>query len=168
MDFTEISKEIRSDKGEGYLLSIIDFFSKFGYNYILNNKKAEIMLSHIKDFINKYGKPLNIHTDNGKEFVNKLIENFCENNNINIIKGRAYHPQTQGWVKSFNKEIKRLLLEHFLEKKRFSIYTQLPEVIKIYNNIHSSTKYMPIDLFNANDKTLIKKGKPNIKTSQNK
>ena len=54
------------------------------------------MLSHIKDFINKYGKPLNIHTDNGKEFVNKLIENFCENNNINIIKGRAYHPQTQG------------------------------------------------------------------------
>ena len=96
MDFTEIPKEIRSDKGEGYLLSIIDFFSKFGYNYILNNKKAEIMLSHIKDFINKYGKPLNIHTDNGKEFVNKLIENFCENNNINIIKGRAYHPQTQG------------------------------------------------------------------------
>ena len=71
-------------------------------------------------------------------------------------------------MKSFNKEIKRLLLEHFLEKKRFSIYTQLPEVIKIYNNIHSSTKYMPIDLFNANDKTLIKKGKPNIKTSQNK
>lgn len=78
IDLTEIPEEIRFEEGERYLLSIIDVFSKFGYNYILNTKKAEIVLGYIKDFINKYGQPLNIHTDNGKEFFNKLFENFCQ------------------------------------------------------------------------------------------
>ena len=79
-------------KIEKYLLSIIDTFSKFAYNYILDNKRGDTVLGILKDFINKYGKPNSIHTDSGKEFFNKLIEEFCEDNNINIIQWRPYHP----------------------------------------------------------------------------
>ena len=54
------------------LLSIIDTFSKFTYNYILNSKKSDKILWCLKDFINRYGKPVKLHNDNRKEFYNKL------------------------------------------------------------------------------------------------
>ena len=52
------------------------------------------VLGAIKDFIYKNWKPNILHSDNGKEFHNKLMEEYCNNNEIKIIKGRPYHPQS--------------------------------------------------------------------------
>ena len=79
-------------------MSIIDTFSKYGYNYIISNKKADTVLGKLKDFINQNGKPNTIHMDNGKEFVNKLFDEYYEVNKIKIIRGRPYYPQSQGVV----------------------------------------------------------------------
>ena len=50
--------------------------------------------------------------------------------------------------------------------KLFSIYTAVPEIIKIYNgNRHSTTKYPPDVLFKTNDINLINKALENIKKS---
>jgi len=104
-------------------MSIIDQFSKFGYNFIIPNKKSETILGYLKHFINIFGKPNSIHTDNGREFRNKIFEEYCNLNNIKIIHGRPYHPQSQGCVESYNKKIKSLLENRYLENpKRFSIY----------------------------------------------
>ena len=110
---------------------IIDTFSKFGGCYILNNKKGETILGSLKDFIYKNGKPLFIHSDNGKEFCNNIFEDYCNTNNIKIIRGRLYHPQSQGIVESFNKEIKRLLENNYLENpKKFFLENALPDIVK--------------------------------------
>ena len=77
-------------------MSIIDQFSKYGYNYILSHKNAELILGKLSEFINNIGKPRKIHTDNGKEFHNKLFESYRLKNNIIQIFGRPYHPQSQG------------------------------------------------------------------------
>ena len=63
----------------------------------------------------------------------------CNNNEIKIIRGRPYHPQSQGIVESFNKKMKRLFENKYLEApKKFSIIMALPDIIEIYNNnIHS-------------------------------
>ena len=54
-------------------------------------------------------------------------------------------------------------------KKIFSIYSCLPNVIKIYNeNIHFTNNYKPKDLFDASDKNIIKKVIDNIKNSRRK
>ena len=123
-------------------MTIIDQFSNFGYNFIIQNKKSETILGNIKKFINSFGKPNSIHTDNGREFWNKLIENYCKLNNINIIHGRPFHPQWQGCIESFNKQIKNLLENRFFENpKKLSKYTALPEIIQLSNErIHSSIK----------------------------
>jgi hypothetical protein len=53
--------------------------------------------------------------------------------------------------------------------KNFSIYTCLPDVIKIYNeNIHSSIKFRPSEVFIKTDTNIIKKVIDNIKKSQHK
>ena len=130
IDLTEIPIKLQTDENAKYIISIIDTFSKFGYCYILNNKRADSVLGKIKDFINKFGKPKSIQTDNGKEFTNALLNKYCDELEIKLFHGRPYHPQSQGTVESFNKEIKRLLEVKYLEsKKDFSIYTILPDII---------------------------------------
>ena len=108
--------------------------------------------------------------DNGKEFCNIKLETYCKKNEINFIHGRPYHPQSQDCVESFNKEIKRILENIYLEEPNaFSIYDALPEAVQIYNNNrHSSTKYRPNDIFFINDDIILKKVIKNIKNSQKK
>ena len=121
MDLTEIPDKLKKDKEYKYLLTIIDTFSKYAYAYLLYNKKSENILIQLKHFINVHGKCAKLHTDNGKEFVNSLITDYRESNNIILVHGRPYHPQSQGCIEAFNKEIKRLLENLFLEKKKFFI-----------------------------------------------
>ena len=59
-----------------YLLNIIDHFSKLYKNYLIKNKEAFGILQWIKDYINIYGRPHSIGTDNGREFKNKLINDY--------------------------------------------------------------------------------------------
>ena len=56
LDITDIPLILQTDEYVKYLLSIIDTFSKYGYNYIISNKKADTVLGKLKDFINRNGK----------------------------------------------------------------------------------------------------------------
>jgi hypothetical protein len=82
IDLTEIPEKLKSDDNAIYLMSILGQFSKFGYNFIIQNNKAETILGNLIQFINIFRKPNSIHTDNGREFRNKLFENYCKLNNI--------------------------------------------------------------------------------------
>ena len=159
IDITEISDKLQTDKNSKYLLSVIDTFSKFGGNYILANKRADTVLGFVKDFSLKNGKPKKLHSDNGKEFRNKLFEDYFKKNKISFVHGRLYHPQSQGVAESYNKEIKRLLEVSYLENpKCFSIYKDLPDVINIYNeNIHTTLNSNLIFCLNLKIKILKKK-----------
>ena len=46
-----------------------------------------------------------MHTDNGGEFRNKVIENCLKENNIDHIAWGPNNPQHQGAVEAFNKTI---------------------------------------------------------------
>ena len=110
IDITDLPHEYSNNKKEKtYLLSIIDHFSKFAENFIINNKDKKTVLNKIKIFIKKYGPPEKILTDNGGEFINKLFKTYCNKNDIILIHGRPRHPQTQGAVERYNRTIKELI-----------------------------------------------------------
>ena len=124
MVLSEIPIHLRTDEETKYILNIIDTFSKPGESYILNIKKSDKILGCLKEFINRHNKPNKIQKDNGKEFVNRLIEDHYNINNISIVRGRTYHPQSKGCIEAFNKKIKRLLeIWHMENSKQFSIYS---------------------------------------------
>ena len=58
MELTEIPEKLKSDDNAIYLMSIIDQFSKFGYNFIIQNKKAETILGNLYNLLTFLGSPI--------------------------------------------------------------------------------------------------------------
>ena len=93
-DLWYLSKEISLKCGYKYILDVIDHFSKWYQGYPLITKNAGEILTYIKLFIQNFGKPVLLQTDNGLEFCNSDLSNFCTNNDIKIIHGKPRHPQS--------------------------------------------------------------------------
>ena len=160
IDITEVPHELNDNaKKKIYLLSILDHFSKYAKNYIINKKDDKTVIKKIVDFIDNNGLPEKILTDNGGEFRNKLFKKYCKNNDIVLLHGRPRHPQTQGAVERYNRTIKDLLKNIYIEKNNngesFNLQKELDNAINIYNNTkHSTIGFSPNEIFNSNDKKL--------------
>ena len=85
---------------------IIDHFSKWMSSYLLKNKSADLVLAKIKSFIRSNGTCNIFQTDNGKEFNNKILKIYLENDNIKFLRSSPYHPQSNGCCEAVNKKIK--------------------------------------------------------------
>ena len=60
-------------RGNGYLLTAEDSFSRYCRAYPIPNKKARTVAKVLMDqHFNVYGLPDQLHSDDGKEFVNNL------------------------------------------------------------------------------------------------
>ena len=69
-----------------------------------------------------------------------------------MLHGRPRHPQTQGAVERYNRTIKDLLKNIFIEKdingETFNLQKELDNAINIYNNKkHSTIGFTPQEIF---------------------
>ena len=104
-----------------------------------------------------------LHTDNGKEFVNKLLTNCLEKRNIKHILGEKYHPQSQGAIESLNKTIKKILNEAYKNSmfngdEEWSLFPIVSDFLDYYNSkrVHSTTMMIPREiLFNFKRKSIV-------------
>ena len=60
--------------------------------------------------INK--KPVLLQTDNGLEFHNRLLSESLENEDVKHIFSRSHHPQTNGCLERYHREIKNYMKEY--------------------------------------------------------
>ena len=47
-----------------------------------------------------------MNSDNGKEFSNKILNEYLTNNNIKFIHGKACNPKFQGYIEKLNRTLK--------------------------------------------------------------
>ena len=70
-------------KSYRYVLVVIDFFSKFGWTLPLENKYAQSKQYAFSQTVRTtQRKPNLLETDNGKENVNKIFNEFLKQNNV--------------------------------------------------------------------------------------
>lgn len=140
----------------GWLFVAIDVFSKFAYVKAITQKTAvkvgqafEAILT--ENYGRTSGYPNVIQTDNGKEFLNKIIKRICEQKSIKHITNLPYLPQANAVVERFNRTIKRAIFSQFTVNGNTRFFNILDEVVKNYNNtIHSALKATPAKIHNAN------------------
>ena len=146
IDLITMIKSAKQNKNYKYILTVIVFFSKYSWCYLLKNKNSNEIMNSFKDIFKKLKrKPNFIQSDEGSEFTNILVQKFFNDNNIK-------------WYYTYNRDIKCSICERFnrtIINKIYKNFTlnnntiwikDLNKLVKEYNNsYHRTIKMKPID-----------------------
>ena len=100
----------RTPRGNRYILTVVDHFSKHVEAYPLPDQETTIIARiFLNEFVSRYGVPYVIHTDQGSNFESNLIKELCKLFNIAKTRTSPYHPQCDGQVERMNRTIIELL-----------------------------------------------------------
>ena len=156
MDLIDYSKLYKDNKHFKYILVIIDIFTKFVYLFPLKHKGGQNSTNDIPFVLNKLflsgDVPDILHSDQGTEFRNRPVNDVCVEFGIRQIFGKAYSPQTQGFVENKNKQIKALINAYFVKYGKPAWYYILDRIAYTINNSkHFVTGYTPMQLHRGRD-----------------
>ena len=96
-----------------YLLTCVDRFTRWPEAIPIVDVQAETVAdAFFSGWIARYGTPATITTDRGAQFESKLWDNLC--NQFGIIRNRttSYHPQSNGMVERFHRQLKAAIMAH--------------------------------------------------------
>ena len=97
----------KSHSGNVYILMLVDQFTKF---YPLPDQNAAtIAKAMVEGFIARFGCPLQIHTDQERNFTGNLFTQVCQF--LQIVKTRTtlYHLASNTQVERFNKTLLQII-----------------------------------------------------------
>lgn len=85
-----------STRGNKYILILGDYFTKWIEAYPLEDQKAETVAEVIvTKFISRFGVPLQIHSDQGRNFEAAVFQEMCKLLGIDKTRTTALHPHSQ-------------------------------------------------------------------------
>lgn len=92
-------------RGNRYILSVVDSFSKFMCLRALTDKTTAEVANKFTNILNQYGTPQVAVSDNGKEFLGEKMQKLLKYYKIKHQKTAAYHPQSNGKVERTNRDV---------------------------------------------------------------
>ena len=158
IDLITMIKYSKQNNNCKYILTVIDFFSKYSWCYPLKNKNSNEIINCFKDiFKNSKRSPNFIQSDQRSEFTNKIVQNFFNDHNIK-------------WYHTYNRDIKYSICERYnrtiLDKiyKNFTLNNNtiwikdLDKLVNEYNkSYHRSIKMKPIDASKKSNENIVRK-----------
>ena len=158
IDLITMIKYSKQNNNYKYILTVIDFFSKYSWCYPLKNKNSNEIINSFKDIFKKSKRKTKmIQSDEGLEFTNKQVQKFFNDNNIK-------------WYHTYNRDIKCSICERFnrtiLNKiyKNFTLNNNtiwikdLNKLVKEYNNsYHRTIKMTPLNASKKSNENIVRK-----------
>ena len=107
---------LKSANGSKYILVVSDYFTRWTEAFPIPNQEA---LTVARVFVNEYvcrcGVPVQLHTDQGRNFESKMVEEMCKILEIDKTRTSPYHPQSDGMVERFNRTLEAMLAKYVSE-----------------------------------------------------
>ena len=126
--------------GNKYILIVADYFSKWVEAFPMPNQEAcTVAELLIKEVVCRFGVPLLIHSDQGRNFESAVFTEMCQLLGIQKIRTTAHHPQSDGMVERFNRTIEDQLAK-FVD---YPIpHVGIPFCHTCVHRLHSSKSYV--------------------------
>ena len=141
-DLIEVINIAKYNRGYRYLLTVVDVFSKHAWVQPVKNKTGRAVTDAFAKILKVGRKPINLQTDDGKEFYNKTFQALMKKKNI-------HHFSTSGDTKAsvverFNRTLKQRLYRYFTVKNTLNFVPVLQDLVRGYNrSFHRSIKRAP-------------------------
>lgn len=162
-DLVEMQPYAKFNKGNRYILVVINVFSKYVWALPVKSKTGKDVTAAMKEIlINAKTPPKNLQTDQGKEFFNKDFHKLMEQFKINHYS--TFSNMKASVVERVNRTLKNKMWRKFSMQGNYKWLNMLEEIVTDYNNTkHSVTGLKPIEVTKKNEKKLFSKVYRHIK-----
>ena len=124
----------------------MDYATKWPEAFPLRNILTETVVKCLVEVTARLGVPQELLTDNGSNFMSKVMQQLCMLTGVKQLKTSPYHPQMDGMVERFNATLKRLLRK-LVANPKVEWNECLPYVLWAYRGtIHKTTGFSPYQL----------------------
>lgn len=144
IDLADMTKNKTQNRGLSWILLAVDVFSRYGFVEPLKRKSAPQVLNAFKNIIGRARNiPSSITHDSGKEFVNKDMKHFCEQNNIK----QSYDVSESNKTRTSMVERLILTMRTMIRNYKTAIDTNnWSDVLQQLMNNYNSTKHETINI----------------------
>ena len=95
---------VTTARGNRYVLVIVDCFTRWTEAFPLPDKTAHSVAdAFFNNVVCRFGMPIVIHSDQGREFENKILHELCLIGGSHKTRTSPYHPESDGMVERFNR-----------------------------------------------------------------
>ena len=98
-----------SEKGHRYILTLVDYATRYPEAVPLKNIKTETVAEALLDMYSRLGIPKEVLSDLGTQFVSKCMKEVSRLLSIKRLTTMPYHPICNGLVEHFNGTLKKML-----------------------------------------------------------
>jgi transposase InsO family protein len=146
-------------KNRIYALTCIDVFTKFAWLVIMKNKDAQTTLTALKQIISKMGKPESIYSDDGSEFKNKVVKDYCEENKIELIFNISHAPFIERWHRTLKERLKGYFGDAETKTLTPDVLFDKTGIITEYNKQidHGTTEFTPVEAKKEENREKVRK-----------
>ena len=133
----------RSDRGNLWILTCIDSYTKWAEAFAIKNKEAETIAKVlVEQIFTRFGCPLSILSDQGKEVDGRIMAEVCKLFGIEKLRTTPYKPSTNQ-VERFHRTMNSILAKTVADHHR-DWDVRLPYAMAAYRATrHDATGYSP-------------------------
>ncbi|KAI2648139.1 Transposon Ty3-I Gag-Pol polyprotein [Labeo rohita] len=137
---------LKSSSGNQFALVICDYATRYPEVYPLRSTQVKNIVKCLIDLISRVGVPSEIVTDQGTNFMAKLMKLLYKQLGIRGIRTTPFHPQTDGLVERFNGTLKNML-KKFVDETGRDWDKWIPFLLFAYREVpQCSTGFSPFEL----------------------
>jgi hypothetical protein len=125
------------DSHHAFTLNATDVASGWNSSVAIKNKAQVWILAGIKQIAGKVPfSLLGLDSDNGSEFINEALYNFCQEQKITFTRARPYRKNDSCFVEQKNYSVVRRAVgyQRFDTAEQLALLNQLYELLERYNN----------------------------------
>lgn len=131
-DLTDMSKLSKQNKGYKYILLIIDIFTRYAIGIPLKSKSPEVVVEAFEEAFQRIPKPKSITSDNGSEWMGKVLK-YLKNNNINHITNEVGDHNKLGVIDRLTRTLKEKMYKTMTYNDDAKWKDNFENIVEIYN-----------------------------------
>ncbi|KAL0211105.1 hypothetical protein P9112_009403 [Eukaryota sp. TZLM1-RC] len=138
----------KDELGYSYILVCVDAFTRFAFLTPLKNKSSEVVADALYNSVfSIFGLPLRLHSDNGAEFCNQIMDILTKRLGIEQTHSYPHWHQSNGLVERKNRDILDTLQKFLAENPSLRWSDMIARIQLILNNsVCSRTSFTPHQL----------------------